>query len=575
MKIKAKPELLCPAGSEKALISAVKNGADAVYFGGTLFNARMKAANFDRDGVLRAVSFCRENGVKAYVTLNTSIYDRELQKALDYAFFLYEAGADALITADLGLSLLIKKYLPDFRLHASTQAGVHNVEGADYMSRLGFERVVLARELTKENIAAVTENCVPETEIFVHGAICVSCSGQCLMSAMLGGRSGNRGECAQPCRMQYGGGYPLSLKDMSLAAHIPEILSLGVASLKIEGRMKSDVYVGGVTAIYRRLIDEERPATDRDTAKLAELFSRGGFTDGYFTGKTGPEMLGTRSESDKSKSRAAGQESQTEIKTAPVPLRHSPPAVILPRPERTATGKERPYYTARFEKPSQIPEKHGLRHVFLPPERFSPAADGITIPPVIHESEKEKVLDLISLAVRNGARHALAGNVSHIEFIKRAGLIPHIDFRMNVFNSETAKLLSEECSDGSIVCSAELTLPQIRDLNCGIAHKGAVIYGRIPLMLLEKKVQAVGRGGAVALRDTRGAVFPVLPLGKRDVILNSVPFYMADQLDRADAAGITDRHMIFTTETAGEVMRVFYAYEHGTIPKEPIRRIKS
>ncbi|MBR5767185.1 MAG: U32 family peptidase [Clostridia bacterium] len=574
MKKSGKPELLAPAGSESALVAAVKSGADAVYFGGTMFNARMNAVNFDRDGISRAVYFCREHGVKTYVTLNTGIYDRELQSALDYVFFLYESGVDALITADLGLSSLIKKYLPDFRLHASTQAGVHNAAGADEMSRLGFERVVLARELTKENIARVTEKCLPETEIFIHGAICVSYSGQCLMSAMLGGRSGNRGECAQPCRMQYSGSYPLSLKDMSLADHMPEILGLGVASLKIEGRMKSDVYVGGVTGIYRRLIDEERAASAKENERLAELFSRGGFTDGYFTGKIGRDMLGTRSEADKKMSREAGKSGGAlpPAANADVYLRKAPPAVKLPRPGRME--KTEPYFTARFEKPSQIPEKHPFRHVFLPPDVYSPKADGVVFPPVIHESEREAVREAISRAVKNGAKHALVGNVSQFRTAEEFGLIPHADFRLNVFNSETALLLSGYGAE-SVICSAELTLPQIRDLDCGGSHKGAVIYGRLPLMLLEKRVNAPGKGGARALRDTRGAVFPIIESGKRDVLLNSVPLYMADQLDRADASGITDRHMIFSTETPGEVLRVIYAYEHGTIPKEPIRRIKS
>ncbi|MBP5255855.1 MAG: U32 family peptidase [Clostridia bacterium] len=575
MKITGKPELLAPAGSESALVSAVKNGADAVYFGGTLFNARMNAANFDRDGIRRAVYFCREKGVKTYVTLNTEIFDRELRSALDYAFFLYESGVDALITADLGLSALIKKHLPEMRIHASTQAGVHNAAGADEMAKLGFERVVLARELTKENILSVTERCVPETEIFIHGAICVSCSGQCLMSAMLGGRSGNRGECAQPCRMQYNGGYPLSLRDMSLSDHVPEILGLGVASLKIEGRMKSDVYVGGVTGIYRRLIDEERAASPRENERLAELFSRGGFTDGYFTGKIGVAMLGTRSEADKKMSRGAGAAGGNlpDIPSENLKaLRPSPPAVVLQRPERMKFSA--PFFTARFEKPSQIPEKHFFRHIFLPPDAFSGKADGIVIPPVIHESETEAVFEAILRAVRCGAEHALVGNVSHFSVAEKFGLVPHADFRMNVFNSETARLMSERGA-GSVICSAELSLPQIRDLNCGNSHKGAVVYGRLPLMLLEKRVQTAGKGGARSLRDTRGAVFPVTESGKRDVLLNSVPVYMADQLDRTDSAGVSDRHMIFSTETPGEVMRVIYAYEHGTIPKEPIRRIKS
>lgn len=169
-------------------------------------------------------------GVKAYITLNTQVYDRELKNALEYVGFLRSAGADALIVADVGLAGLIKKHFPDTELHASTQMTIHNTAGANRLYEYGFSRIVAARELSAENIRTICAGSKAETELFVHGAICVSCSGQCLMSAMLGGRSGNRGECAQPCRMSYSGGYPLSMKDMCLAGHIPELIDSGVNS---------------------------------------------------------------------------------------------------------------------------------------------------------------------------------------------------------------------------------------------------------------------------------------------------------------------------------------------------------
>ena len=274
------PELLSPCGSYDALLAAIEGGADAVYFGGTAFNARMNAKNFDRGEIISAVSACREKGVKAYVTLNTQIFDRELKSALDHAAFLYESGVDALILADFGLSSLIKRYIPDFELHASTQMTAHSFDGAEKLYDFGFKRVVGARELSRENIASLCKSRA-EIELFIHGAICVSVSGQCLMSAMLGGRSGNRGQCAQPCRMCYNGEYPLSLKDMCLSDHIPELIDMGVSSLKIEGRMKSPSYVYGVTKIYRTLLDERRKATAEENNELKRLFSRSGFTDGY------------------------------------------------------------------------------------------------------------------------------------------------------------------------------------------------------------------------------------------------------------------------------------------------------
>ncbi len=298
------PELLAPAGDFDALVAAVHGGADAVYIGGKSFSARAFAHNFDIDGVRRAVRYCHIHNVRLYVALNTLIFDRELGSAVEYAAELYRAGVDALICADIGLIRELKRVIPDFEIHASTQMSVHNSLGADEAARLGITRVVLARELSLDNIRATVRACAPECEIFLHGALCVCHSGQCLFSSLVGGRSGNRGECAQPCRLPYNGKYPLSLRDLSLAEHIPELIESGVASLKIEGRMKSPDYVYRVTAIYRRLLDEGRRASGAEREELAKIFSRGGFTDGYLLGKTDKNMTGVRSQSDKDSTRA-------------------------------------------------------------------------------------------------------------------------------------------------------------------------------------------------------------------------------------------------------------------------------
>ncbi len=305
MKRKARlPELLSPAGDFECLIAAVAGGADAVYVGGKSFGARAFAGNFDEEELARAVVYCHLYGVKLYVTVNTLLSDAEVKEAVAFAERLYFMGVDALIVADLGLVGELRRRLPDMELHASTQMSVHNTAGADMAHALGCSRVVLARELSRDNIAAVTERCLPEIEVFVHGAICVSTSGQCLFSSLVGGRSGNRGECAQPCRLPYGKGYPLSMSDMSLAGHIRELIDTGVASLKIEGRMKSPDYVYRVTSIYRRLLDEARDATDAEGDELERVFSRGGFTDGYFLGKPQSRgMIGVRSEADKQRTR--------------------------------------------------------------------------------------------------------------------------------------------------------------------------------------------------------------------------------------------------------------------------------
>ena len=303
----ALPELLAPAGTKRAVMAAIDAGADAVYFGGKSHNARIFADNIEDDDIKDTISLCHAYGVKAYITLNTLVHTREMRDIIGFAEKLYLDGADALIIADLGAASLIKKYIPEFPLHASTQVSGHNTEAADLLRSLGFSRMVLAREMSERDIRSFCENAPLESEVFIHGALCVSASGQCLFSSLVGGRSGNRGECAQPCRLPYSvnkkSSYPLSLKDQSLAYHIPALIDMGVDSLKIEGRMKSPEYVRDVVKIYRTLLDERRAANEYEMDELSRIFSRSGLTDGYFCGKVGPSMLGIRTELDKAQSR--------------------------------------------------------------------------------------------------------------------------------------------------------------------------------------------------------------------------------------------------------------------------------
>ena len=306
-EIRSLPELLAPAGSPEALAAAIEGGADAVYFGSSAFNARMLAQNFGGDAMAEAVSRCHAYGVKAYVTLNTLVGDRELDDCLRTAEEAYRAGVDALIVADLGVASVLRRQIPELELHASTQASGHNAAAARQLADLGFSRMVCARELSLADLRTLVAESPIEIEMFIHGALCVSHSGQCLFSSLVGGRSGNRGACAQPCRLPYTVGgkeaYPLSLKDLSLAPHVPSLIDLGVASLKIEGRMKSPEYVRDVTAIWRRLLDEGRGADAAEMRRLSEIFSRGGFTDSYFRGLVpdgnNSAMLGVRSADDK------------------------------------------------------------------------------------------------------------------------------------------------------------------------------------------------------------------------------------------------------------------------------------
>jgi len=296
-------ELLSPAGSPEAVIAAVQNGADAIYLGIGEFNARRGAKNFSFEEFEKAVRYCRVRGCKVYVTLNTLVGDREMDKAVEIARKASEVGADAILVQDLGLASVLKEAVPDIPLHASTQMSIHNLEGARAAAAMGLTRVVLARELSLEQIRFITQNSPVETEIFVHGALCFCHSGQCYMSSLIGRRSGNRGMCAQPCRMQYslGGRFeearPLSLKDSCLVDRLREIEEAGVACIKIEGRMKRPEYCAVVTGIYSKVMKERREPTLEEYEMLKTAFSRDGFTQGYFNGDK-KDMFGAKAEGE-------------------------------------------------------------------------------------------------------------------------------------------------------------------------------------------------------------------------------------------------------------------------------------
>ena len=294
-------ELLSPAGSMEAVTAAVQNGADAVYLGYGDFNARRNAKNFTREEAAAAVSYCHLRGCKVHLTLNTLLTDRELPGAAEVAAHASDMGVDAVIVQDLGVARMLRQTVPDLPIHGSTQMTIHSLDGVKACADLGMSRVVLGRELSRDQIAYICQHSPIEIEVFGHGALCMCWSGQCFFSSVIGGRSGNRGLCAQPCRLKYGWGnqaneYPLSLKDLSMAGHLKELSDMGVTCLKLEGRMKRPEYVAIVTGIYSRAIREGREPTPQEIEILTQTFSRQGFTDGYYLGETGPDMFGTRQE---------------------------------------------------------------------------------------------------------------------------------------------------------------------------------------------------------------------------------------------------------------------------------------
>ena len=294
------PELLAPAGSPACVTAAVRCGADAVYLGTKAFNARRGAENFDDAALREAVAYCHARGVKVHITLNTLVSDAELPAAQNVIQHVCALGADVLILQDLGLAALAKAAAPDLGRHASTQMSVQTPQGVALLKALGFSRVVLPRELTAAEIKDVRAATDLEIEVFIHGAQCMCVSGQCLMSAVLGSRSGNRGLCAQPCRLAFSAGQPgrhdLSLKDLSLIGHLQELTALGVDAFKIEGRMKRPEYVAAAVTSARAALNGSPDAAADDA--LRAVFSRSGFTDGYFQNRRGPDMFGIRTKED-------------------------------------------------------------------------------------------------------------------------------------------------------------------------------------------------------------------------------------------------------------------------------------
>ena len=729
------PELLAPAGSPEALQAAIGAGADAVYLGGTHLNARMNAHNFDKAALTEGVDFAHKAGGRVYLTLNTLVYDRELTEALEAAYEAAACGVDGLIVADVGAALAIHKALPNLPLHASTQASAHNALGGQALAKRGFCRYVLAREASLQDMQAAVKNSGIQVEVFVHGALCVSHSGQCLFSSVVGGRSGNRGLCAQPCRLPYTAEglkgkpqneYPLSLKDLSLACHVPALIKAGVASLKIEGRMKSPEYVSGVVSVWRKLLDERRSATPEEMTYLSQLFSRDGFTDGYFCQCISPNMLGMRSEAAKTVTAQTEKQVRTDKAAGYLPLDMSVraeanmpltltataplfrqgsehnqtvtvsvtgdiPDTALNRPtdeetlikqlsrlggsdydlnrlsvtlgeglmiplsklnalrraavealdaarkqamDQTVNQRNTPHphaapllihsvpsgdasvsHTARFRHPGQIPPEAEdfFRLIYLPMDTWEPAAKGqaergVILPPVAFDRELDGVKEQLSRLLRQGARHVLLSNEGHLPLmeelldahpdIDKQTVVCHGDFRLNVGNRLSAShLLNHGYAD--LLLSPELTQPRLRDL-CGLSPRaaGAVVYGRMPLMLLEKclitalyptgkikKDQPLpfgkcGEACAICHRDKavmvdrRGMTFPVLrEYPHRNLVVNSLPLSMTDKGDVLDRLGILQRHYIFTVETAEEVRGIIDAAKEGKALNRQVRRL--
>lgn len=567
------PFLLSPAGSMPALRAAVDAGADEVYLGGPVFNARMNAGNFDRETLVSAASLCRRNGVRLHITLNTLIRDREFASAMEYVGFLArEVRPDAIIIQDLGLAAQIRREYPSLALHASTQLRIHSYLDAEFLKDFGFTRAVLARELPEEDIKAFAA-AVPETEIFVHGALCVSESGGCLMSSVIGGRSGNRGECAQPCRLPCGNGYALSLKDLCLADRMDSVLESGVTSLKIEGRMKSPDYVYAVTSVYRRLIDEHRNATEKELRFLADVFSRGGFTSGYYDGRIDDSMFGFRSERDKKRTAAV-----TVTRAPAYPPRALPPCPLpggFNLPERDSgscfPAKLQQGIVARFE--YGLPSAALLRDIADKCVRIdvplyaaaAAAAAGAgcaerisaVLPRSIFVHELPEVKRQLAAALSAGVRHATVSGLYQAKLC--AGFFLHGDYSLNVYNRKTLETL-DNYSFSSLMLSPETGGTFARSSRCALEY---IVYGRTPLMYTRVCIlRSQGRCGGEppcrgALSDRSGARFPAIGAPNHtNTIYNSLPGYRADRASELKKHGVGLLTLLFTNETERDIKHI-------------------
>ena len=679
-------ELLSPAGGWEAMVAAVQNGADAVYMGFGGLNARRGARNFTDEEFREAVAYCHLRGVKVYLTLNTLVTDRELPAAAEALKKASDMGVDAILIQDWGIWRLAREIAPDVPLHASTQMSLHTLGGACRAAELGLERVVLARELSRRDIHTITRGCPAEIEVFGHGALCMCYSGQCEMSAVIGGRSGNRGACAQPCRLPYGvnekaaGGHPLSLKDANLADYVQELEQMGVACLKLEGRMKRPEYVAVITGIYRRLLDEKRVPSREESRQLEAAFSRSGFTDGYYKGRTGPEMFGTRPENAPEPkelfARAKAGYSREDSRQVPVDmvctLRAGEPVsltasagghvvraegptpeearnraltaeelqarlektggtVFRPRETRveleeglmlpasavnalrrqaleelemaltqptqrwTGTpsplpqaqpGPDAPVLTCSIMRPEQLTEPLAqCETVYVPAEllekidlnRWAEMTHICAVLPRIFRTEDQAALRALLQQHRQKLSAVAIGNLGHLTIAESLGLPLWGDLGLNLFNSESL-LFWKELGLESAAVSMELRWQQLRDLRKVLPCE-AVVYGRLPLMIMENCVirnqlgcRDAGRdygdrspacrcGQENVLVDRTGAQFPLVgQWGHRCEIENSKVLFLADKPEWRQL-GLTRARLRFTTESPEECVRVLQAYQ--------------
>ena len=560
-------EILAPVGGYEQLISAIKAGANAVYLGTQDFNARRNAHNFDN--LNETVEFCHNHGVKVYVTLNTVIKNNEIGAFANTVKDVANAGADAVIVQDLGAVSLIKKICPDLPLHASTQMTVHNLSGVKMLEEMGFSRVVLAREMSKNEIKYICDNSKLEIEVFTHGALCVSVSGQCYLSSMLGARSGNRGLCAQPCRLDFNNGergYALSLKDMSLYEDINELISLGVKSLKIEGRMKRPEYVYKAVSECKKALNNMQP----DMQTLKSVFSRSGFTNAYFKAQISPCMFGRRTDEDvhsmqnvlksieeeisktdyrKAEKLKTKQYDITEFETLSVTKNNINPKIRI-RVERLSQ------LTDKMQEVADkiiVPYKELLKQNLLNEKYVA------ELPLLFYGTDKDLQTELQKIKDK-GIKEVYVGNIGAIFEAQKLGFTVHTDYSMNVTNKYSVEVL-KKLNVSSVTMSFETNSKDVK----GTLPVGIIAYGYLPLMTYRScpartKAGCKGCSKTPVIKDRKNTQFTVLCRGAYSQLLNSVPLYIGDKLNKIGCDFVT---LYFTKEDKKQSEKVFLAFISG------------
>ena len=654
-------ELLSPAGNYENLISAVRSGADAVYIGGSSFSARRNAKNFTDDEIIKACDFCHLYGVKLYVAVNILIKESEMKDAVSYVRFLIESGVDGIIIQDIGLMTQVRKMSPDIFINASTQMSIGSHQGVNVAKKLGANRVVLARELGIEEIKSIREKTDIELETFVHGALCMSWSGQCLMSSVIGGRSGNRGLCAQPCRLSYtlledgkkvSENIPLlSLKDVCLANELDKLFGV-VDSLKIEGRMKSKEYTASVTSLYKKAIMGK--ITQEEIDKTLSFFSRGGSSKGYFNGRKFDKMMDYTASGKVSAERADVIAANEEDLSNKTPISMTLDVCVGEKVtlcastldfEALAYGDVSEEARKEFDE-NRIKEQLGKLgdtpfvigditinksgNPFLPVSlvnalrrevcadledqicaSFKKSTNPIeekekiykrrSVPKLVIEVTTKEQLDACSQmgdfeiitgyelsktvdtpfsmcpavdkegeCVKTSAKKIMVQNLGQLDSEKDL----YGGERLNITNSHSCDI-ARELGIKRVTLSPELNIKEIKEITHSTdAETEVIAYGRLPIMVMENCViksqgKCTKSGRNFELLDRMGEKFPVICENCKNIILNSVPIYLADKGEDLLSLNVDAIRLKFTIEDEKTTKAVIKAYQDALMLKTP------